>query len=71
MKLCIVFDGPPGPESGRFIEVENENGRGLRAGEWRERPDGLWSLDIDLDTVGGKVAASLLNPIEDGTVRDG
>ena len=39
----IVFDGPPGPESGRFIEVEI-GGRGIRLGEWVHRKDGFWAL---------------------------
>ena len=42
----IVFDGPPGPVPGRFIEVEDsrESGRSVRAGEWFDRGDGYWSL---------------------------
>jgi len=44
--MCIVFDGPPSHESGRFVEVEDQDGKGQRVGEWREREDGLWSLDI-------------------------
>ena len=42
--LRIVLDGPPGPEAGRFVEVENAAGRSVNAGEWRERADGLWEL---------------------------
>lgn len=50
--INIIFDGPPGPESGRFIEVETDDGRSFRAGEWIERPDGLWSLRItDIGTA--------------------
>jgi hypothetical protein len=45
-ELHIVFDGPPGPESGRFVEVEDETGHGVNAGEWRKRTDGLWELVI-------------------------
>jgi hypothetical protein len=45
-ELRIVFDGPPSHESGRFVEVEDEHGHGVNAGEWRERPDGLWELVI-------------------------
>lgn len=44
--LCIVFDGPPGPEAGRFVECETPDGKSRRVGDWRERVDGLWSLDI-------------------------
>jgi hypothetical protein len=46
-ELHIVFDGPPGPESGRFVEVEDAQGRSFKAGEWRERSDGLWELVIN------------------------
>lgn len=42
--LRIVCDGPPGPESGRFVEVENSSGQSVNAGNWRERSDGLWEL---------------------------
>lgn len=28
-KVYVVFDGPPGPESGRFVELEDEEGRGV------------------------------------------
>jgi hypothetical protein len=44
-ELRVVFDGPPGNESGRFVECENDLGHGVDAGEWRER-DGLWELVI-------------------------
>ena len=46
----IIFDGPPGPTAGRFVEVEDDAGNSLRIGEWIERPDGLWSLRIALGT---------------------
>lgn len=47
MKIQIRFDGPPGPVSGRFIEVEDEQGRGVKVGEWKQ--DGTdWLLVIDL-----------------------
>ncbi len=42
----VVFDGPPGPTAGRFVEVENEDGRGFRIGEWIDRGNGLWALRI-------------------------
>lgn len=45
-ELRIVFDGPPGPESGRFVEVENAQGASVNAGEWVERPNGWWELRI-------------------------
>ncbi len=46
----IVFDGPPGPEGPRFIEVENMEGKSIRVGGWVERDDGHWALRL---TVAG------------------
>ena len=41
--IDIVFDGPPAPESGRFVEVEDADKRSISIGEWI--PDGdLWRL---------------------------
>ena len=45
-KLHIIFDGPPGPTAGRFVECETSDGRSVNAGEWAERKDGLWELVI-------------------------
>lgn len=45
-ELRVVFDAPPGPEGGRFIEVEDAEGKSFNAGEWRQRNDGLWELVI-------------------------
>lgn len=44
--INIIFDGPPGPEAGRFIEVETDDGKSVNAGEWIERDDGTWALRI-------------------------
>lgn len=45
--IAIVFDGPPGPESGRFIEVEDARARlGISVGHWIDRGDGTWALEI-------------------------
>lgn len=44
--IDFVFDGPPGPQSGRLIEVEDSQGRSIQAGEWIQRPDGYWVLRI-------------------------
>jgi len=43
--IDIVFDGPPGHESGRFVEVEDDQQRGISIGEWVEDGD-LWRLRI-------------------------
>jgi hypothetical protein len=42
----VVFDGPPGHESGRFVECEDSNGKSFNAGEWIDRGNGLWALRI-------------------------
>jgi hypothetical protein len=44
----IVFDGPPAPESGRFVEVEDDTGRSINLGEWIHRPDGFWALRLPI-----------------------
>ena len=44
--INIIFDGPPGPEGGRFVEVETDDGHSIKVGEWIERTDGLWALRI-------------------------
>lgn len=40
----LVFDGPPGPLAPAFVDVEDDQGRSIRYGEWIERPDGMWAL---------------------------
>jgi len=40
--LVIRFDGPPGPEAGRFVEVEID-GRSVSVGEWVEQGN-YWLL---------------------------
>ena len=67
MKLHIVFDGPPGPVAGRFVEVENDAGRSLSVGYWVERPDGLWELVIDTSTPGlGMIQTPVTNDTQSG-----
>lgn len=46
-EIRIVFDGPPGPQSGRFVETEDAEGHGISIGEWHDRPDGLVELRIE------------------------
>lgn len=45
-EIRIVFDGPPGPVAGRFVEVEDAAGHGLKVGKWVDRGDGLWDLRL-------------------------
>lgn len=49
--IDIVFDGPPSHESGRFVEVENREGKSIRFGEWIQRPDGYWVIRIRPDDM--------------------
>jgi hypothetical protein len=44
--LTLLIDGPPGPEAGRFVDVVDSDGAGVRLGDWYETPDGLWALDF-------------------------
>lgn len=48
-ELHFVCDGPPSHKSGRFVELEDETGRSIGLGNWKERPDELWELVIRLD----------------------
>lgn len=47
--INIVFDGPPGAQTGRFVEVEDDDGQSLSVGEWVPYGDsqpGWWKLRI-------------------------
>lgn len=48
--IDIVFDAPPGPESGRFIEVENPDGHSINVGEWLEDLNGYHRLRVSLQS---------------------
>jgi hypothetical protein len=54
----IVFDGPPGPEPGHFVEVENSEGASIRFGEWVQRSDGYWVLRLHGYNLNGEMTAS-------------
>ena len=56
-KIHIVFDGPPGPQAGRFVEVEDDEGRSVKVGEWHHRTDGLWELVLEDRSPRGRVRA--------------
>lgn len=65
--IDIVFDGPPAHESGRFIEVEDEQHKSINVGEWIQRPaDGYWVLRLDTVTIG---EARVIQIRKDGLVR--
>lgn len=44
--IYVIFDGPPGPEAGRFVEVVDADGQSINAGRWIEQLDGTWALEI-------------------------
>jgi len=44
--IDIVFDGPPQPPMPHLVEVEDETGHSINAGEWMQRDDGYWALRI-------------------------
>lgn len=44
--IDIVFDGLPGHEGARLIEVDDQNKASIKAGEWIHRDDGYWVLRI-------------------------
>ena len=48
MIVHVVFDGPPGPEAGRFVEVETLDGKSVSVGRWLKRDDGFWALEIEV-----------------------
>ena len=47
MRFYVIFDGPPGPESGRFVEVETVTGQGCgpkqTGASWEAYPPGTYS----------------------------
>lgn len=54
----VLFDGPAGPESGRFIECEYPAGTSVNAGEWIEdEHPGWWRLRIPVAAERARVAA--------------
>ena len=55
-EVRVVFDGPPGPTCGRFVECETSDGASVNAGDWHEREDGLWELRMLACLKDGKEA---------------
>lgn len=58
--LDVVLDGPPGPEGGRFVELEDERGMGTSAGSsWiapaRESKSAMWRLRIPMPEAAMRV----------------
>ena len=48
--IQIRFDGPPGPEAGRFVEVEDADGQSIRVGQWVQDGD-YWLLRISRSEI--------------------
>lgn len=42
--VYVIFDGPPSHESGRFVEVETENGKSVSVGKWENYSGKYWRL---------------------------
>lgn len=51
-ELRIVCSGPPSHINPEFIEIEDESGKSVNVGVWREREDGFWELAIDIERPG-------------------
>lgn len=47
----VVFEGAPGPDGLRFVEVETEHGAGVKLGQWLERHNGQWVLRVAIGDV--------------------
>ena len=61
-EIRVIFDGAPGHESGRFVELENEHGAGIGLGEWVEN-DGYWELRIKVEDVVAMASAKAREPV--------
>lgn len=61
--IDIVFDGPPGATSGRFVEVENERGESINVGSWVQRGEdkGYWVLRIQQEPTLTSIAEMIHN----------
>ncbi len=57
-EIHILFDGPPGHVSGRFIDTVDKEGHGIRVGEWIGA-GAYWHLVIPSDTELHKRIAKL------------
>lgn len=64
----IVFDGPPAPESGRFVEVEDDQGHGLHVGEWVQRPDGYWALRVKVLNIRGGYTIQIQEDMDEDVI---
>ena len=51
--IDVIMHTPPGPDSD-FIEVEDDTGRSIRAGEWFQDNNGYWRLRITPEAFDAK-----------------
>lgn len=49
--IDVLFDGPPGPMAGRFVEIEGVTGKSVGYTNWIKRKDGYWALRIPLSAA--------------------
>lgn len=67
----LVFDGFPSPNGPRFIELEDDNGRSFRGGEWISRSDGLTELVLPRATPTARAAVLEPRPLDEWGEDDG
>lgn len=61
--VYVIFDGEPGNEGPRFVEVETANQNSVRAGEWSDYP-----LNKHLARLGPFFAAPVLPSVPEGMI---
>ena len=49
--INIIFDGPPSHDSGRFVEVETDDGKSIKIGKWMRKGNywALWITELPKD----------------------
>lgn len=52
--IDIICEGSPGSEGAKFVEVHDDQGRSVRAGDWErcEEGDGYWRLRVEPSVFG-------------------
>ncbi len=67
-KVTLRFDGPPGPEAGRFIEAEID-GKSVNIGKWRQDGDD-WLLVLDLPVAIGNEIKPLVRKLHEARLKE-
>ena len=60
-EIRVVFDAPPGRNMPTLVTVEDEYGRCITGGKWRERPDGYWELVFQASPMSSIESGARLN----------